>query len=308
MLEAVERVSPDLSPCLTCCAIDQPGSDTTAMVSGWLSAISLQVAACVEPSDVSAASVHRLFRSRSVACRSSARSRGWSRHCFSRAAFCCRMSISRRYASSSRSVGINLRGRDRARHVCAKASCSAVLSNKRGYTATFGRDLMDAGFDPREVMDKAELETVIVPSIARELRARFRCHLRTPDRDRPTPVGSDADARQDLDSQIDVMLWDIGRPAGAERTCAPGSGGISRRLERSTTWQELILDRIHRGPGLAVTAVGERLADARRRAGEISNLAARQSMRCAPDSERPGASNPEPRLSPRPRAEGRHRR
>jgi ABC-type arginine/histidine transport system permease subunit len=41
------------------------------------------------------------------------------------------------------------------------------VSNKRGYSATFGRDLMDAGFDPREVMDKVELERVILPSALR---------------------------------------------------------------------------------------------------------------------------------------------
>ena len=47
------------------------------------------------------------------------------------------------------------------------------LSNKRGYAATFGRDLMDAGFDPRDVMDKAELEATVVPAIARDVRERF---------------------------------------------------------------------------------------------------------------------------------------
>ena len=278
MLEAVERVSPDLLPCLTCCAIDQPGSDTTAIVSGWLERYgSLQVAACVEPSDISADLGARLIPIE-------------VRHLSELSSF------TRLVASLLQPGGILLQDvhlstlrfiqPDRwweSIYVAAtvrgtfarKPPAVRFLSNKRGYTATFGRDLMDAGFDPREVMDKAELETVIVPSITRELRARFPYHLRTPDRDRPTPVGSDADARQDLDSQIDVMLWDIGGRLELSGRAVTAPVAFRAASNEATTWQELILDRIQRGPGLAVTAVGERLADRGAERAEMSNLAAR---------------------------------
>jgi hypothetical protein len=47
------------------------------------------------------------------------------------------------------------------------------LSNKRGYEATFGRDLLDAGFDPRDVMDKSELRGVVVPVVRSYLDRAF---------------------------------------------------------------------------------------------------------------------------------------
>src|SRR5215468_9424348 len=47
------------------------------------------------------------------------------------------------------------------------------LSNKRGYAATFGRDLADAGFDPRDVMDKAALDTAVAPTLAHFLDTAF---------------------------------------------------------------------------------------------------------------------------------------
>src|SRR4030095_10242769 len=71
------------------------------------------------------------------------------------------------------------------------------ISNKRGYTATFGRDLMDAGFDPREVMDKAELDTVVVPSIASDLSVRFPLELTSSVRPHPVPVAADNDSRHE---------------------------------------------------------------------------------------------------------------
>jgi hypothetical protein len=47
------------------------------------------------------------------------------------------------------------------------------FSNKRGYSATFGRELMDAGFDPRDVMDKGDLGAVVVPTIVATLERQF---------------------------------------------------------------------------------------------------------------------------------------
>lgn len=52
------------------------------------------------------------------------------------------------------------------------------LSNKRGYQATFGRDLLDAGFDPRDVLDKSELEAVVLPVVRSYLERAFPLALR----------------------------------------------------------------------------------------------------------------------------------
>ena len=54
------------------------------------------------------------------------------------------------------------------------------LSNKRGYEATFGRDLLDAGFDPRDVMDKGDLEGMVAPVVRAYLSRAFPLVLQVP--------------------------------------------------------------------------------------------------------------------------------
>jgi hypothetical protein len=87
------------------------------------------------------------------------------------------------------------------------------LSNKRGYAATFGRDLAEAGFDPRDVMDKAALEASVVPTIARLVDAAFPMALSIAlpgarAADRCTARASPHDAeRRELASRLDVLLW-----------------------------------------------------------------------------------------------------
>jgi len=83
------------------------------------------------------------------------------------------------------------------------------VSNKRGYAATFGRDLMDAGFDPREVMDKAELEASVVPSIASDLDDRFPLELTSSVRSRPIPVPAHEDSRHEIEKALDLVEWDV---------------------------------------------------------------------------------------------------
>ena len=149
------------------------------------------------------------------------------------------------------------------------------LSNKRGYAATFGRDLMDAGFDPREVMDKSELEQVIVPSLVRDVEARFPLELVTADHRDGLPVASHDDSRSEIERTLDLVEWDVssrvelgGRLLAAPVTFRAGS-------HEGLTWQQLIADRLRGGPGVPVADVGQRLAEAGADRAEISNLAAR---------------------------------
>src|SRR5207248_2075960 len=84
------------------------------------------------------------------------------------------------------------------------------LSNKRGYSATFGRDLADAGFDPRAVMDKSELDSVVVPALASLVDRAFplgldgcspahgRRRLRAAENERE---------RGEIEEVFDVVVW-----------------------------------------------------------------------------------------------------
>src|SRR5262245_959456 len=83
------------------------------------------------------------------------------------------------------------------------------LSNKRGYAATFGRDLAEAGFDPRDVMDKAALEASVAPTIIGWLDAAFPMTITASlAGERRTWRASPHDAeRQELAHQLDLLLW-----------------------------------------------------------------------------------------------------
>ena len=91
------------------------------------------------------------------------------------------------------------------------------LSNKRGYAATFGRELMDAGFDPREVMDKTEIEAVVLPTLTSLLARAFPLTLdgRTDLGARRTWMVADSEAeRQEIEDVFDLLVWQ--RPPALE--------------------------------------------------------------------------------------------
>jgi len=153
------------------------------------------------------------------------------------------------------------------------------LSNKRGYSATFGRDLIDAGFDPRDVIDKSELVTVGVPAVAalfdrqcpRVLEARTGAA--TPRRWR---VG-DGD-RQDVEDAFDLVVWPSsqgielgGRLIGA----ADRRVSIRAGSQEAVTWDALVADRLDDGGGVPVLGVGERVGPAQAERAELTNIAAR---------------------------------
>ena len=155
------------------------------------------------------------------------------------------------------------------------------LSNKRGYSATFGRDLLDAGFDPRDVMDKSALEDVVVPAIVTLFDRAFPFSLsaRLPSRSKADwPVGgSDAD-RRELEETLDLVLWPAA--SGVElggRIVAGANGRISFRTAspEAATWEQLIDDALSDGAGLPVVDLGGRIGPANAERAELTNLAAR---------------------------------
>ncbi len=149
------------------------------------------------------------------------------------------------------------------------------LSNKKGYEATFGRDLLEAGFDPRDVMDKAELRGMVVPVVRSYLGRAFPLVLQIPGAPDAAVAKTEED-RREVESGLDLVVWrgeavEIGgRLVAGDRRLAfkPGS-------QEAQTWIELVEDRFEAGDGLPVLDVGRRIAPEDAGRAEITNLAAR---------------------------------
>jgi hypothetical protein len=161
------------------------------------------------------------------------------------------------------------------------------LSNKRGYEATFGRDLIDAGFNPRDVMDKGELRGMVLPVVLSLLERAFPLALKTVQGDQKPPdsaVARTEEDRREVESELDLVLWQVD-PAveiggrllegdGRRVTFKPGS-------QEALTWIALFEDRLRGGegvpgvPGVPVIEVGQRIAPEGAGRAEVTNLAAR---------------------------------
>ena len=146
------------------------------------------------------------------------------------------------------------------------------LSNKRGYEATFGRDLLDAGFDPRDVMDKSELRGMVVPVVRSFLDRAFPLALQEPGRSEMWVAKTEED-RREVESELDLVVWqgsglEIGGRLLPRLSCKAGS-------QEAVTWIELVEDRLRDGDGLPVLDVGARIAPEGAGRAELTNLAAR---------------------------------
>ena len=156
------------------------------------------------------------------------------------------------------------------------------LSNKRGYEATFGRDLIDAGFDPRDVMDKSELREMVGPVVRSYLDKAFPLRLEIVGG--PTAaVAKTEEDRREVESEMDLVVW-CGDPAvevGGRLFAGVAGEGDKRRLalkagsQEAVTWIELVEDRFRGGEGVPVVEVGQRIAPEGAGRAEITNLAAR---------------------------------
>ena len=156
------------------------------------------------------------------------------------------------------------------------------LSNKRGYAATFGRDLAEAGFDPRDVMDKAALEASVAPTLARFVDTGFPMALSVAraggDRGAWRASAHDAE-RRELSGRLDLLLW--ADPGGWELggrlvdRDPSGRGLVLRPGHEAASWLALVTDRLEGGDGLSVVSVGERVGPRGVERAEATNLAAR---------------------------------
>jgi hypothetical protein len=283
LLEAIARTAPALLPRLTMCVIERPGADTTRAVAGWLERFpDVFIAAVSAASDVS-----ELIRPRLIP--------------IDIAALDEMSSFARLVASLVRPGGLLVQDvhletlgfvpRDRWwESIYAAATVRGMfgdrpvgvrfLSNKRGYSATFGRELMDAGFDPRDVMDKAELDASVVPALAREIADRFPIVV-----DARGPAGraidvaaGDEPARREVDEAADLVAWTIaGRQelGGRLLVNAPERVQFRPGSQEAATWHALIHARLDGEDGLAIAGVGARLAEPGAERAEVSNIAAR---------------------------------
>jgi hypothetical protein len=147
------------------------------------------------------------------------------------------------------------------------------LSNKRGYEATFGRDLLDAGFDPRDVMDKSDLPGMVVPVVRFYLGRAFPLVLQmanAPD----AAVAKTEEDRREIEGELDLAVWS-GEPNVEIGGRILQRVGLKAGSQEAVTWLELIADRLNGGEGLPVVDVGTRLAPEGAGRAEITNLAAR---------------------------------
>ena len=156
-----------------------------------------------------------------------------------------------------------------------RAPVVRFCSNKRGYDATFGKDLIEAGFDPRDVMDKTALTRTVVPTIVQLYRARFPLTVQTSDGGSVTEIPVAEPDRADIEAGHDIVLWRSaggatvgGRLVASATALRPGSAEIE-------TWKQLIADRLANGAGLPVVDVGQRLVGPDAERAEQTNLAAR---------------------------------
>src|SRR6266851_2367822 len=158
------------------------------------------------------------------------------------------------------------------------------VSNKRGYEATFGRDLLDAGFDPRDVIDKAEIARAVVPVVRAFLERSFPMALRLAAPGRAPwelRVARLESEREEIERAVDLLLWsggdgavELGGAAVAQREPARRRLALKAAHQEAITWSALVADRLAGGPGLAVLDVGRRVAPPDAGRAEITNAAA----------------------------------
>lgn len=148
-------------------------------------------------------------------------------------------------------------------------------SNKRGYDATFGKELLEAGFDPRDVMDKSTMTDIVVPAVLKMAAATFPAVLRSIEGGVERTIVVGEPDRDDVARQIDVVLWNTGDKPWLAGRCVAAPVTLRAGSAEAATWSALIEDRLAGGSGLSVVGVGERLSEPGAERAELTNLAAR---------------------------------
>jgi hypothetical protein len=280
MLEVAARVTPDLLSWSTVCAVEAPGADTSGAVAGWLERYGgLVVAARAEPGDVPAAARERLV---SIRQRDVEDAPSFARM-LAGLILPDGLLVQDIHLSTLRFVPQDrwwetIYAAAMVRGLFAnRPPAVRFLSNKRGYTATFGRDLMNAGFDPRDVMDKSELEAAVFPAICREIDDRFPLGLEraAPGGAPVLPVSAHEEDRRQIDQAFDLVQWNVSGRLELGGRILTSPVVFRAGSQEAATWQALVDDRFASGPGIPVIEVGQRIAAMDAERAEASNVAAR---------------------------------
>ena len=284
VLAALHAARPDLVSCITVVALEGAGPDTDATVGEWLDRYR-------------GAADRRAGRPRAIACAAIAASDLADAAAYARlVARLLRPGGVAHPGHAARDVvvpaggplvGVDLSRGHGPRHLRRRAPTVRFLSNKRGYSATFGRDLMEAGFDPRDVMDKAAIATHRRAGDRRALRSHVRAAAR-----RLAVVTAAAGAGRWRPAKpsaaiskptLDLVLWIDGARA-------PSSAAVSstrrRRARRSRRAARRIarnrdVDDAHRGSAVTARTACRSSRSAARigppdaERAELTNLAAR---------------------------------
>jgi hypothetical protein len=276
LVDALARARPDLVAQTTVCAIDRRGPDTDAAVADLLARYaSLQMAArvtardrvrAIEDGELSGSTafarlLHRLLRPGGLLVQDIQ---------LSTLDF---IPADRWWESIYTAATVRGMFGDRVPTV-------RFLSNKRGYAATFGRELIDAGFDPRDVMDKADRDAIVLPAIGTwfDRALPFELVAAVAGGSRRWPVSTSPRDRDEIDERFDLVLWST--PSVLElsgRLVAGESGRVALKRDghEARTWRDLIVDRLGPALGLAVVDVGARIGPPDADRAEMTNLAAR---------------------------------
>ena len=267
LVEALAEMAPALLAQTAILCLERPGPDTDATVARWLAAApALQVAAAVSIPNVSALDP-QVFSSSSAFCRTLAgmlRPGGLLLQDVHLATLTF-LPADRWWESIY--LAATVRGMFPSRTPVCR-----FFSNKRGYGATFGRDLVEAGFDPRDVIEKDELSKVVVPALRAHLERRFPWRL-APSGE---ALGTTEEDRREAEEEMDLLAW-----VDADGGVSLGGRIVARRLQlkagsqEGRTWLTLIEDHLNDGGGIPVQDVGERLAPEGALKAEITNVAAR---------------------------------
>jgi hypothetical protein len=283
LLQALSEMAPALLAQTTVLCLERPGPDTEATVGRWLAACpDLQVAAAVSPRPRTATLDPQVFAEANAFCRIVAgmiRPGGLLLQDVQLATLTF-LPADRWWES------IYLAATVRGMFPSRPPACR-FFSNKRGYGATFGRDLVEAGFDPRDVIEKDELSRVVVPALRSYLERRFPWKLERTAGE-PVAVGASEEDRREVEAGMDLVVWidpDGGISLGGKALSRPLKAGS----QEGRTWQRLIDDRLDGGAGVPVVEIGERVAPEGALRPEVTNAAARHLHLLRSRLEDPGA-------------------
>lgn len=286
LLGTIQRAAPQLLPNLTVVCLDRAGPDTDAAISDWRNDFpDLQIASRLDDAGLFTGSAshtfqlpEEVFTNQNDYCKTIAgliQKRGLLVQDIDLESL---KFISRERWWDTTILASTVRG-----IVGDRGPKCAFISNKRGYEATFGSELLAAGHDPRDVMNKYEMERVVVPFMNQHLQSHFPWQLNWSQNINSNHccwVNQEEGAKRDVESELDLVLWpekDQSIEMGGRALTSARKPALSLASDgnEAETWRELIQSRLNNTGGVAVQEVGQRVAPSGAMRAEVTNAAAR---------------------------------